>query len=80
MNETEVDKQQWDENWVCPECKQLRLSDDSGCGRGVDPCLGKLPGVKAACCGHGGKGNCGGYIYFTNGVTIRFEKCIVDYR
>ena len=35
---------------------------------GRDACLGKLPGVKAACCGHGtGEG----YIMFDNGITIR---------
>lgn len=33
----------------------------------VDPCLGELPGVTNACCGHGKKG----YIAFENGVVIR---------
>lgn len=35
-----------------------------------DPCLGKLPGVIFACCGHG-EGD--GYITFANNVTIRFD-------
>ena len=32
-----------------------------------DPCLGRLPGVSNACCGHGD----GGYIQFDNGVVLR---------
>lgn len=35
----------------------------------VDPCLGVLPGVESACCGHGIRKNA--YIKFTNGVMIR---------
>ena len=54
--------------WVCPTCKLVRGKDR------VDPCLGCLPGVAFACCGHGGKGTCPGYISFTNGTVIRFEK------
>lgn len=54
------------------------------CGRFVpggdseqpDPCLGLLPGVKYACCGHGEPA--GGYIYFENGVTIRAPSFLVD--
>lgn len=34
-----------------------------------DPCLGKLPGVMNACCGHGDKAN--SYIQFDNGVIVR---------
>jgi len=33
-----------------------------------DQCLGKLPGVKFACCGHGVKEQA--YIRFTNGVEV----------
>lgn len=50
------------------------------CGRTItrgepDPCLGTLPGVDYACCGHG-EGE--GYICFTPGpdghfVTVRFD-------
>lgn len=40
-----------------------------------DPCLGLLPGVWSACCGHG-EGN--GYIAFTNGPTIRFDRLVVE--
>ena len=44
------------------------------CGRGPtdeghDPCLGKLPGVDYACCGHGKPSQA--YVRFTNGVSIR---------
>lgn len=35
---------------------------------GYDACLGRLPGVVAACCGHGVDD---GYILFENGVNIR---------
>lgn len=65
------DPKQRDPGWVCPECHLTRGPDR------CDPCIGKLPGVLFACCGHGGKtrANClDGYIYFENGVTIRFEK------
>lgn len=34
-----------------------------------DPCLGELPGVDNACCGHGVPSE--SYIRFTNGVTVR---------
>ncbi len=39
-------------------------------GKGeVDPCLGILPGVDNACCGHGIHGE--SYIRFTNGKVVR---------
>lgn len=50
--------------WVCPKCELMR-GDDM-----CDPCLGRLPGVVFACCGHG-KNN--GYVYFENGTIIRFQ-------
>ncbi len=63
-------KQQHEAGWKCPECKLKREVDG-----GPDPCLGALPGVLFACCGHGGKGNNkDGYVYFTNGRVIRFSK------
>lgn len=31
----------------CPKCGRLPNPD------GTDPCLGHLPGMRAACCGHG---------------------------
>lgn len=59
---------QWDAGWVCPHCHMERKED------GHDPCLGALPGVEYACCGHGGHGYSGGYVHFTNGKTIRFAQ------
>ena len=53
----------------CAHCgKSCSLGSD------VDPCLGKLPGVKNACCGHGVRE---GYIQFDNDVLIRFEPVSV---
>jgi len=44
------------------------------CGEGhsgahPDPCLGELPGVQGACCGHGDRADA--YIGWENGCTIR---------
>lgn len=58
----------WEEGWTCPECGMAREAN------GHDPCLGELPGVKFACCGHGGKGPCLPYIYFENGVHISWNQ------
>lgn len=46
----------------CPVCGECRTSD------GRDPCLGSLPGVRNACCGHGVEP---GYVMFDNGTVIR---------
>jgi hypothetical protein len=59
-------KQQHEEGWVCPLCKQARDSDG-----GHDPCIRNLPGVLFACCGHGKRDS--GYVYFENGTTIYFR-------
>jgi hypothetical protein len=50
------------------------------CGRSCggqcpDPCLGVLPGVSYACCGHGEKP---AYVRFENGVTVRSPRLLVD--
>lgn len=45
-------------------------------GQYVDPCLGILPGVKYGCCGHGEED---GYLFFLNGVTVRFETTEVEH-
>ena len=52
----------------CPKCGWRPLES------GEDACLGHLPGVVNACCGHGGEG----YVEFENGVVIRFYGCEVD--
>jgi hypothetical protein len=53
----------------CPKCD--KLPDKNG----HDKCLGTLPGVAFACCGHGVED---GYIKFTNGVIVRFELKSVE--
>lgn len=55
--------------WECPKCHLKRGPDKH------DPCLGELPGVKYACCGHDGSSSITmGYIYFANGKLIRFKS------
>ena len=49
----------------CPKCGKLPTKE------GHDACLGTLPGVKFACCGHGVTQ---GYISFENGVRISINK------
>ncbi|KKN87491.1 hypothetical protein LCGC14_0259460 [marine sediment metagenome] len=47
-----------------------RCGQQTPLGEGeVDPCLGALPGVDNACCGHGVPSEA--YIRFTNGVVVR---------
>ena len=47
----------------CVKCGKL-FSLEEG-----DPCLGILPGVNNACCGHGVRSE--SYIRFTNGVVLK---------
>ena len=58
----------------CRVCKKIRtlkkLSSLARGSVGPDPCLGMLPGVTSACCGHGEEA---GYISFECGFTIRWE-------
>ena len=54
----------------CPACGKMPTKE------GHDACLGTLPGVKHACCGHGVEE---GYIMFENGVVIRFDNCTVEH-
>lgn len=49
---------------TCPKC--LRWYDP---GDEPDPCLGELPGVLGACCGHGDPKVA--YVTFENGVVLR---------
>jgi len=46
----------------CRKCRKLPTSE------GHDPCIANLPGVKAACCGHGVEP---GYVLFETGHVIR---------
>jgi hypothetical protein len=52
----------------CQYCGVERpcVSSGSTC---ADPCLGVLPGVRYACCGHGVRSTA--YVRFENGATIR---------
>lgn len=54
----------------CKHCGGPRLVSEVVDNKAVeyDSCLGYLPGVKSACCGHGGVA----YILFNNDVMIRF--------
>jgi hypothetical protein len=59
-------------NWENDKCRKCKLARTP---EGHDPCLGELPGVLFACCGHG---NGAGYIYFQNGVQVRFGFCSIE--
>jgi len=59
--------------WVCSLCKQARGPT------GDDPCIPALPGVKYACCGHGGDGHHLAYLYFQNGTRIGMIVTSVSY-
>ena len=48
-------------------CTHCGLETPLGEGE-VDPCLGVLPGVDNACCGHGERSE--SFIRFTNGVVV----------
>jgi len=48
----------------CPKCGRLPLKT------GEDACLGHLPGVKFACCGHG---KTTGYLVFENDAIIKLD-------
>jgi hypothetical protein len=49
---------------ACPACRRVYEP-----GVEPDPCLGQLPGVRGACCGHGDPA--GAYIGFESGTVIR---------
>jgi hypothetical protein len=50
----------------CKKCGQLFEGSNIG---EADPCLGDLPGVDNACCGHGVREQ--SYIRFTSGVVVK---------
>jgi hypothetical protein len=54
----------------CDYCKLTATELGPNLKECYDPCLGKLPGVKFACCGHGARE---GYMYFENEVIVRFN-------
>lgn len=49
---------------TCPACRRWYLPTVE-----PDPCLGELPGVAGACCGHGDPSKA--YVSFENGVVLR---------
>lgn len=51
-------------DFICPACKAPVQKGDP------DPCLGNLPGVAFACCGHRKDR---GYIVFEDGTAILFQ-------
>jgi hypothetical protein len=54
----------------CKKCGKRFQRSNAG---EPDPCLGVLPGVDNACCGHGVRSEA--YIQFTNGTVVRgFDK------
>lgn len=53
----------------CPGCKQMCDAD------APDPCLGWVPGVEYACCGHGEKL---GYFKLCDGATIYGVSSVKD--
>ena len=55
-------RQSWRDR-PCGHCGALSTPE------GHDACLGALPGVSNACCGHGVRSE--SYVQFTNGVTLR---------
>lgn len=54
---------------VVRPCKKCGLLFEGSNNGDPDPCLGVLPGVDNACCGHGRRED--SYIRFTNGVIVR---------
>jgi len=56
----------------CRKCGRIFDSSNSG---EADPCMGELPGVDNACCGHGVPSEA--YIRFINGMTIRGFEVIL---
>ncbi len=61
-------KKRTSETWFerpCGHCGEYGNSNDGL----PDPCLGQLPGVTNACCGHGNPKE--SYIVFSGGVVIR---------
>ena len=70
-----------DDIWCyCDTGEPVKKQPDRPCGHcglpntseGYDACIGELPGVQNACCGHGEKKLA--YVHFNNGVLLRGWK------
>ena len=66
-------------NWFWDDNNEPYIDDREciNCGlkaelEGPDPCLGMLPGVKYACCGHGIPGQ--DYVLLDNGERVDIEE------
>lgn len=57
---------------ICLACQ----SEPWYIGQEPDPCLGRLPGVKYACCGHGDWEKA--YVLFENGVSVRRFDLVIE--
>lgn len=57
----------------CEKCGGARTDPTTG-NSVPDHCLGSLPGVISACCGHG---RTEGYIIFENGTRIKFPSVTI---
>lgn len=57
---------------LCVACGRLKDPD------GPDPCMGMLPGVSFACCGHGCKRMA--YVAYANGATLRHDEALARLR
>ena len=60
----------WDKDRPCGHCGLANTSE------GHDGCLGTLPGVMNACCGHGEEGSA--YIMYESGNIIRGKHSLVE--
>lgn len=56
----------------CIKCGKPAIPYKSNMGYGLDACWGKLPGVIAACCGHG-LNNIEAYVKLKDKTIIRFK-------
>jgi hypothetical protein len=68
--------------WFYSDTQTPTIGEDRPCGfcdresatQGHDACLGVLPGVDNACCGHGQDDEA--YIQFANGDYVQGEKAV----
>lgn len=75
---------EWDELakcWIYTDTRQIpeesrpcAYCNLSASPEGHDPCIGTLPGVMNACCGHGDLSSA--YVQFEEGVTVRGQQAL----
>ncbi len=74
------------DNWIYSDTKELvsETHNERPCGKcneirtpeGHDPCLGTLPNVMNACCGHGNNNQ--SYIQYENGQILRGDIALAE--